>query len=116
MITLISWGHKFGMPVSNFKFDVSFLKNPWRDPKLKRAEISEIRKFMEHQEGFRELIDSFVNLIVTYNRLFPGEDLRFAFCCSAGEFRSPSVVQAVHDRLKILGVFSTIEHSKESRL
>ena len=66
MITLLSWGYKFGRPPANFAFDVSFLKNPWRVKELRGASKKTVLKFMKEQKEFEELITAFVNLISIY--------------------------------------------------
>ncbi len=110
MITLISWGHKYGVPIANFKFDVSFLPNPWRQEKLKGAKKKELTAYMEKQEGFTDLVNAFSNLIATYDELYPGEDMRFAFCCSAGEYRSVIMVECVALALSRMNMECKREH------
>jgi RNase adaptor protein for sRNA GlmZ degradation len=115
MITLISWGFKFGRPPANIAFDVSFLKNPWREKELQGASKEKILEFMEKQKEFSELIDAFFNIIKTYNALWPKETLVFAFCCSAGEYRSPAVVEALYKKLTEENIPAEINHSKHSK-
>lgn len=116
MITLISWGFKYGDPPANFKFDVSYLKNPWREKGLRNASKERIIDFMKEQEGFDTLISSFVILIMIYNNLFPNENLIFAFCCSAGEYRSPVVVEILHQRLEEKNIHVRVINSVNSKL
>lgn len=101
MITLMSWGHKYGQPPANFKFDVSYLKNPWRVPELKDAPMSKILEYLEEQEEFTEIIESIAIVASTYERFYPGENHVFAICCSAGEYRSPIVAERVKSYLEI---------------
>jgi len=104
MIILKSCGFKWGQPNANFYFDVSFFINPWRKKELRDASKQTILKFMKEQEGFEELTDIFVELISTYYRLWSEETLVFAFCCSAGKFRSPAIVKSVAKELKKRGI------------
>lgn len=110
MITLISWGHKFGNPPANFKFDVSYLKNPWREKKLQNASEKRILKFMENQKEFKILVNSLVDLVSTYEKLWPKENLIFAVCCSAGSYRSPMVVKSMEKKLKKTKINCKVKH------
>ena len=104
MIILKSHGFKFSRPKANFYFDVSFLINPWRQKELRGADKKTILTFMEKQKEFGKLVKTFTNLICTYERLWPNETFIFAFCCSAGKFRSPAVVKAISNELKKKGI------------
>ena len=113
MITLMSWGHKFGKPEANFIFDVSFLKNPWREGLKDRKAIIQ---YMVEQKEFDKLIFYFIKIIECYNEFYPNENLVFAFCCSAGEYRSPVVVEILGDLLKEYKVPHKIIQNKYSKL
>ena len=116
MITLISHGFKYGRPEANFVFDVSYLVNPWRNLELRNAPREKIIEFMNQQEGFSELINSMANLISIYESLWPNDNLVFAFCCSAGEYRSPVVVEAISDVLKNRNIKCEINHGSHSKI
>lgn len=107
MITLFSHGFKYGSPRANFVFDVSYLKNPWRDPKLRGSSVSarkklrpQMAKFMDAQPEYSEYCKKIADVVSMLDRLFPGEDIRIAICCSAGEYRSPMVVEGVKKLLR----------------
>jgi len=100
MIYLLSYGFKFGRPPANFAFDVSYLKNPWREKKLRHGKKKEILKFMREQKEFNAIVNLAVIVISAYSKMFPGEKMVFAFCCSASEYRSPAVVEEVSIKLK----------------
>ena len=116
MIILKSWGFKWGRPPANFIFDVSFLINPWRVKKLRDADKKTILDFMKKQKEFEELTNAFVELISTYYCLWPKETLIFAFCCSAGEYRSPAVIEVLYQRLVKLNIPVKINHNINSKL
>lgn len=116
MITLISHGFKYGRPKSNFYFDVSYLVNPWRQKKLRNAPKKDIMKFMYAQEGFNNLMNSISQVIFIYEDMWPNENLVFAFCCSAGEYRSPVVIEAIKENLKSRGIDCKIKHSNQSKI
>ena len=121
MVTLKSYGFKFGRPECNLMFDVSYFANPWRDFHIteekspsKRKKL--IKEFMLEQKGYYEVVSSITKLILAYATFFPNENVQVGICCSAGEYRSPSVVESVAELLEVAGVESIIEHSKNSKL
>src|SRR3989344_2762545 len=119
MITLISWGHKYGNPPANFKFDVSYFKNPWREKEIRDCQDKDERKkkimdFMKNQEGVEITVVNIAALIAFYDSLFPGENMYVAICCSAGEFRSPAIVELIGNELSKRKVKYAISHSRES--
>lgn len=116
MIYLLSWGHKFGSPPANFKFDVSYLKNPWREKRLRHGKKRDILKFMREQEEFNIITDMTSKMISIYAEMFPKEKMVFAFCCSAGEYRSPIAVEEVSLKLKKLKVAHKIIKNDNSKI
>ena len=115
----MSWGHKYGNPPANFKFDVSYFKNPWREKEIKDCQDKNERKkkileFMKNQEGVETIVAHISRMIELYGLLFPDENIRVAVCCSAGEFRSPAMVELVGEALSKRKVDYIINHSKES--
>ena len=121
MITLKSHGFKFGRPEANYYFDVSFFKNPWRDEAIRKEENREVRKelvvsFMKNQEGVYEIVREISLIIANMNKAFPGENLIVALCCSAGEYRSPAMVEMISEKINGFGVVHSIEHSKYSKI
>jgi len=104
MITIISHGHKFGNPEANFKFDVSYFKNPWREDGIREEKNIEkrkemITKFMKSQEGLEVFVDRVVSLFRLIHLLNKDENIVVAFCCSAGEYRSPVIAEMVGEKL-----------------
>jgi len=121
MITLMSWGFKFSRPEANFSFDVSFLKNPWREKEIRNENNKEfqsklIKKFMEAQQETMEFATNIVNMIMFLNTYFKDETIKIAICCSAGEYRSPAVCQIVSEMLEEIGVEHLLEQSEQSKL
>ena len=119
MVTLMSWGHKYGNPPANFKFDVSYFKNPWREKEIRDCQDKDKRRekvveFMENQEGVASVIAHISEVIALYDLLFPDENICVAMCCSAGEFRSPAMVEMIGKELSKRKVKFAINHSKES--
>ena len=121
MITLMSWGNKFGSPPANFKFDVSYFKNPWRDEEIKNEKDKEIRKsmviqFMSSQKGVLEFTETVAWMIRNIDKTFPDENVVVALCCSAGEYHSPAMVLLLDHALNKLQVKSIIRNSLESKI
>lgn len=119
MITIMSWGHKYGNPPANFKFDVSYFKNPWREKEIRDCQNKNERKkkvieFIKKQEGVEIVVAHISGVIALYDLLFPEENICVAVCCSAGEFRSPAIVELIGKELSKRKVKCAINHSKES--
>ncbi len=115
MITLKSWGFKFGRPEANIMYDVSYLKNPWRD-KIAIGSKKKILEYVSSQDGAMDLVESIARTLCVYDELFHGENLQVAICCSAGEYRSPAIVELVAEELSRAGVKHKIEQSKNSKI
>lgn len=121
MITIKSWGFKYGRPEANIYFDVSYFKNPWRDEKIKDPNLSKeerkklIFEFMLKQQGVNEFVNKMADLLKCYYSLFPNENLQISFCCSAGEFRSPVIAELVYERIKNYTKVE-LEQSKNSKI
>lgn len=94
MITIKSHGFKFSRPDANFVFDVSYFKNPWRDPDVRSGKKS-AEECMTEQDGFCDVVNSIASVIISYHKLFPEENYQVAVCCSAGEYRSPATARAI---------------------
>ena len=121
MITLRSFGFKYGKPEANIIMDVSYFKNPWRDESIRHeadtlAKRTKILDYMKAQTGVDEFVSKVSDMLATYNNLFPEENLQVAFCCSAGEYRSPAIVELVRLNLEEKGVICNTKHSETSKL
>lgn len=121
MITIKSHGFKFSRPEANIIFDVSYFINPWRDPEIRdhkgsKEELKDkINAFMVKQEGVYDFAKGIADLLVQYGKLFPNENIQVAICCSAGEYRSPAMVEIVS---KLMGSRTNhkVQHSPNSKL
>jgi RNase adaptor protein for sRNA GlmZ degradation len=121
MLTLKSHGFKYSRPEANIVFDVSYFVNPWRDESIRNETNPAIRRtkildFMNSQEGIADFVKNVTGLLLNYNALFPKENLQVAFCCSAGEYRSPSMVEMVAEELRKKGVEVVVVQSVNSKL
>lgn len=114
MITLISGGFKYSRPDANFYFDVSYLENPWRNPSLRELNNEKLMSHMMELQDFSILAIEYANLITILDTFYPNENLRFAFYCSAGEYRSPLMVEAINKKLKEeKGITAKVIHTHE---
>ena len=121
MITLKSFGFKYGRPEANFVFDVSYLPNPWRDKEIRDCKDKKkrrilIKEFTQKDTNFYTIARGICHAIVAYNAAFPNENLVFGVCCSAGEYRSPVIVGIISDMLAELHIKHKVEQSKNSKL
>lgn len=121
MITLKSHGFKFSRPEANIVFDVSYLVNPWREKRIREEEDAEKRKdmimeFVLLQDGVRVLVRHLADVIAWYGFMFGDENIQIAFCCSAGEYRSPAMVELVAEELRRRNIRFIINQSKNSKI
>lgn len=121
MITIKSHGFKFSRPDANFVFDVSYFKNPWRDEDIKNEEDPKKRRmkiinFMTLQPGVADFVTKVAGLIEILHKRFPYENMQIAFCCSAGEYRSPAIVELISDVLTSYAVPHEVEQSVNAKL
>lgn len=117
----MSHGHKYGQPNANYKFDVSFFANPWRDKAIRAEKDAHkrrqmIMKFMKEQEGMGVFVDRICSVIRLLHLLYPEENNVFAFCCSAGEYRSPAIAEMVAEHLKSINVEHKVIHGDNSKI
>ena len=98
-VKIITFGFKFGHPNCNFWFDVSFLKNPVRQPgrslndKLDDAMID----FIKEQPESYQLIDIIVNLVLFVSHL--DDDIRIGIGCNGGRHRSRAIAHLVKQKI-----------------
>lgn len=121
MITLMSHGFKFSRPEANIVFDVSYFKNPWRDEDIRNEKDTVMRRvkaihYMQKQEGISAFVEVVADTLCVLNSSFPNENFRVAFCCSAGEYRSPVIAELVSAILFEREVDTKMEHSKYSKI
>ena len=103
-IILKSHGFKYSRPEANYVMDVSFFINPWRDKKIREEQDKDkrkkmIMKFMEDQEGVNNFVTRVSSLLRLLSMMYPDENLQVAICCSAGEYRSPAIVEMISENL-----------------
>ena len=110
MVKLISFGFKYGVPRSNYYFDVGFLKNPARqkDWNFFCDTSPEMCQFVLEQDVAKEFILKVVPLIEFLANI--DQNQIFAFGCSAGRHRSTVLVDFIANLLKERGIDVNVEH------
>ena len=108
-ITLISYGMKYGSPNANYVFDVSYIRNPTRDPSFKGQEgtSEEMKKYIMADPIANLTADAIVDFIL---KIKDYNGMVIALGCTGGRHRSITMVEEVHKRLKKYGVKSKIKH------
>lgn len=115
-VSLVSFGFKYGIPYgSDLLFDARFLPNPHFVPSLREqtGRDPEVRRYLEEQEEFGELLDRLVDLL---GYLLPRyrRELRsyvsVAIGCTGGQHRSVALVEALEDRLGEAGWPVRVQH------
>ena len=71
---------------------------------------------MKQQKGVDKFTDNLVQMLVDLNEQFGEEEIKIAICCSAGEYRSPAIVELIGKELSKRKIKYAINHSKESLL
>lgn len=104
MITLLSFGHKFGVPAADRTADCRSLRNPHHDPKLKplTGRDKAIRDFVAADGKTSALVARVLSVATD------GETI--AFGCFGGRHRSVAVAEMVGEALKAQGHEVTIHH------
>lgn len=109
-VKLISFGFKYGVPRSNYYFDVGFIKNPARQKEWDFFCDSspEMCQFVLEQDQAKEFIQRVIPLIEFLATI--DQNQVFAFGCSAGRHRSTVLVDFIAEVLKGKGVHVDVEH------
>jgi len=109
-IVLMSFGFKYGMPNSNYYFDVGFVKNPARESKWGFfSEVTDdMRQFVLSQAPVQEFLKHVVPLIVFLCTIDQNQVV--AFGCSAGRHRSFILVDVLAECLAQEGVHVEVRH------
>jgi len=117
MITLLSFGYKFGVPVdADLMFDVRCLPNPHFVPALRRRTGRDraVAQFMEKDAATRDFIDrleKYVRFAVPYYVAEGKSYLTVAVGCTGGRHRSVTIAERLRRALADLpGVRVRVRH------
>ena len=113
-LTLVTFGFKYGAPGTNYYFDVSFLRNPARDPRwdLFDGPNDAMRRFVLEQPLCIEFLEALLPLVLTLSRC--DDDVRIGIGCSAGRHRSRIVADELARRLAADGIDVQLVHREDA--
>lgn len=109
-LTLVSFGFKYGLPSSNYYFDVSFAKNPARESQwsLFDKPDQEMNAYVLQQTKVQQFIDKLLPMIEVIITL--DDDARIALGCNAGRHRSAIIVEHVASKMRDKGIEVDVIH------
>lgn len=115
-VNIMSFGYKFGMPVSaDMMFDARFIPNPFYVKSLKdlTGNNKKVRKYVMDHEVARQFMDSVTGMIMNLIPYYKNEDkynLSVCFGCTGGHHRSVTLANELNERLTAEGIRTTLEH------
>ena len=108
-VTVISFGFKYGIPVdADFVADMRLLPNPYWVPDLraKTGRAAEVSDYVLEQDGAREFVDRYVELLSGVAEGYLREGKRFmsiAIGCTGGKHRSVAMTEEIGRLLRDKG-------------
>jgi UPF0042 nucleotide-binding protein len=112
--TIVSFGYKYGLPVdADLVVDVRFLPNPFWIPALREltGETEEVRDYVLAQEGAREFIDRYTEILRILGAGYTREGkhyLTLAVGCTGGKHRSIVIAAQLAANLRAMDVKATV--------
>ena len=117
MITVLSFGFKYGIPVdSDLVFDVRFLPNPYYIPELRPLSGNDapVSDFVMQCEAAQEFIDKLEDMVkfLIPNYILEGKNqLVISVGCTGGKHRSVTLANQLYHRLRLSEEYGVrIEH------
>lgn len=112
-ITLMTFGFKYGLPNTNYYFDVSFVKNPARDARwsLFSEPNDDMRRFVLEQPSAQAFLEGVVPLLKTL--VACDDDVRVGLGCNSGRHRSIILAGEIERRLALDGFDVRMVHREE---
>jgi UPF0042 nucleotide-binding protein len=108
-VTVISFGFKYGIPIdADYVADMRFLPNPFWIPELrgKTGRAKDVSDYVLGQDGAREFVDSYVQLLSGVAKGYLREGKRFmsvAIGCTGGKHRSVAMTEEICRQLTETG-------------
>jgi UPF0042 nucleotide-binding protein len=108
-VTVISFGFKYGIPVdADFVADMRFLPNPYWVPQLRgqTGRSVEVSDYVLEQDGAREFVDAYVQLLAGVAKGYLREGKRFmsvAIGCTGGKHRSVAMTEEIARQMREVG-------------
>ena len=114
--TVMSFGYKYGLPVdADIVVDCRLLPNPHWVPDLrpKNGLDREVRDYVFAQDGAREFVDAYADLMHRYEAGYAREGKHYATVavgCTGGKHRSVAIAEELATRLRADGVDVSVVH------
>jgi len=114
--TVMSFGYKYGLPVdADIVVDCRLLPNPHWVPELRPLTgLDEpVRNYVFAQEGAREFVDAYADLMHRYEAGYAREGKHYATLavgCTGGKHRSVAIAEEMASRLRADGVDVSVVH------
>jgi UPF0042 nucleotide-binding protein len=108
-VTVISFGFKYGIPIdADFVADMRFLPNPYWVPQLRgqTGRANEVSDYVLEQDGAREFVDAYVELLTGVAKGYLREGKRFmsvALGCTGGKHRSVAMTEEIARQMREVG-------------
>jgi UPF0042 nucleotide-binding protein len=105
----MSFGFKYGIPVdADFVADMRFLPNPYWVPHLRgqTGRSVEVSGYVLEQDGAREFVDRYVELLAGVAKGYLREGKRFmsiAIGCTGGKHRSVAMTEEIARQMREAG-------------
>jgi UPF0042 nucleotide-binding protein len=115
-ITLISFGYKFGIPLSvDMLFDVRFIPNPFFIPTLRELNGTDmaVKDFVlknTSTQEFLERVSELLNFLIPHYINEGKAYLTLGFGCTGGKHRSPAITEKISEMIKNHPVEITVVH------
>ena len=114
-VTILSFGHKYGMPEADVAFDARCLENPYWVPELRPLSglDAPVCEFVFAHPESRELLEraaAFLRCQLRLSERHGAAELTVAVGCTGGRHRSVAVAEALAGELRQEGCAVLVQH------
>lgn len=114
-VTILSFGHKYGMPEADVVFDARCLENPYWVPELRPLSglDAPVCEFVFAHPESRELLEraaAFLRCQLQLSERHGAAELTVAVGCTGGRHRSVAVAEALAGELRQEGCAVLVQH------
>lgn len=114
-VTVLSFGHKYGMPEADVVFDARCLENPYWVPELRPLSglDAPVCEFVFAHPESRELLEraaAFLRCQLRLSERHGAAELTVAVGCTGGRHRSVAVAEALAGELRQAGCAVLVQH------
>ncbi len=114
-VTILSFGHKYGMPEADVVFDARCLENPYWVPELRPLSglDAPVCEFVFAHPESRELLEraaAFLRCQLRLSERHGAAELTVAVGCTGGRHRSVTVAEALAGELRQEGCAVLVQH------